>query len=163
MVVLIEDKAVALQALRSGEVDHLDVDYGLVGSDRPTLQPMGVNIISAAEPAWTELGFNMRHPVIGTGVDTPLGKSNPSMAAEAARHVRKALSHLIPRDEIVNELLGGVGVPLASFLGPGWGIWYNKDLKPDSYDNNTAAAELRAPGYTVGGLSTLTTQQGPSP
>jgi KaiC/GvpD/RAD55 family RecA-like ATPase len=105
----------------------------------------------------------MRHPVFGSGVDTPLGKSNPSMAAEAARHVRKAISHLIPRDKIANELLGSVGVQLASFLGPAWGLWYNKDLKPDSYDNNTAAAELRAAGYTVGGISTLNpTQQGPS-
>lgn len=81
------------------------------------------------------------------------------MAAEAARHVRKAISHLIPRDKIVNELLGGVGIPLASFLGPGWGILYDKDLKPDSYDNNTAAAELRAAGYTVEGISTLAPTQ----
>ena len=92
----------------------------------------------------------MKHPVFGTGVDTPLGKSDPSRAAEAARDVRKAISHLIPRDQIINGLLGGAGIPLASFLGPGWGVWYNKDLQPDSYDNNTAAALLRAAGYTVG-------------
>lgn len=159
-VVLMEDKLAALEALRSGQVDQIQV--GLSGSDLPTLQSLGVNVIRAPRLDWQELGFNMRHPVFGTGVDTPLGRSNPSVAADAARHVRKAISHLIPRDKIVNELLGGLGVPLASFLGPGWGVWHNKDLKPDSYDPNTAVAELRAAGYTVGGISTLApTQQVP--
>lgn len=163
-VVVISDKQQALEALRNGQVDQLDSEYDLSGSDLPTLQSLGVNVIHAPHVAFYQLDFNLRHPVIGTGVDTPLGKSNPLMAAEAARHVRKAISHLIPRDRIVNELLGGVGVALASWLGPGWGIWYNNDLKPDSYDNNTAAAELRAAGYTVGEISNLTsTQQDFSP
>jgi ABC-type transport system substrate-binding protein len=160
-VVLMTDKSQALEALNSGRVDEMlgyRYGYGLGGSDLPTLESMkGINVIRAPELGWQEMGFNMRHPVFGTGADTPLGKSNPSMAAEAARHVRKAISHLIPRDKIVNELLGGMGVPLASFLGPGWGVWYNRDLKPDSYDNNTAAAELRAAGYTVGGIAGVTT------
>ena len=163
-VVTIPDKQQAFEALRKGTVDELDAFFGysLSESDLPSLESMGnVNVIRSPEFAWTEWVFNMRHPVLGTGLDTPLGRSDPSMAAEAARHVRKAISHLIPRDRIINELAGGAGVPLASFLGPGWGIWYNKDLKPDSYDNNTAAAELRAAGYTVGGISTLApTQQG---
>jgi ABC-type transport system substrate-binding protein len=110
---------------------------------------MGVNVITAAELGWQEQGFNMKHPVLGTGVDTPLGKSDPTKAAEAARHVRKAISHLIPRDQIVNDLLAGAGYPLASFLGPGWGLWYDSDLKPDTYDIAAAANELRQAGYTV--------------
>ena len=160
-IVVIPDKQQALQAMRNGTVDEMDTYwYDLSGSDLPTLKSMGISVIVAPNPFfWRELGFNMRHPVLGTGVDTPLGKINPSMAAEAARHVRKAISHLIPRDQIVNEMMGGVGVPMASFLSPSWGAWYNKDLKPDSYDNNTAAAELRAAGYTVGGISTLAPTQ----
>ena len=161
-IVYMPDKSTALDAFRNGQVDMLDffkTAYDFTGSDIPTFEAMGMNPIRSPALAWTELGFNMQHPVFGTGVDTPLGKIDPSMASEAARHVRKAISHLIPRDQIVQELVGGAGIPLASFLGPGWGIWYNKDLKPDSYDNNTAAAELRAAGYTVGGISTLTPTQ----
>jgi len=157
--VVIPDKQQAFQGLRNGTVDQIDTygGYDLSGTDLPALRSMGINVILAPDPyVWRELGFNMRHPVLGTGVETPLGRIDPSMAAEAARHVRKAISHLIPRDQIVNEMLGGAGVPMASFLAPGWGIWYDKDLKPDSYDNNTAAAELRAAGYTVGGISILT-------
>lgn len=160
-VVLIPDRSAALQALSRGQVDGLD-GFDFAGSDLPTLQSLGVKVIVSPAWGWEEMGFNMKHPVFGTGVDTPLGKSDPSRAAEAARDVRKAISHLIPRDQIVNGLLGGGGIPLASFLGPGWGIWCNKDLKPDSFDNNTAAALLRAAGYTVGGISGVTTvaQQG---
>jgi ABC-type transport system substrate-binding protein/KaiC/GvpD/RAD55 family RecA-like ATPase len=165
-VVAIRDKTIALGALGNGQVDQIETlpywyptRWYLSGSDVPTLQSFGVNVIPASGFTWQELGFNMKHPVFGTGVDTPLGKSNPSMAAEAARHVRKAISHLIPRDEIVKELLDGMGVPLASFLGPEWGVWYNKDLTPDSFDKDAAAAELRAAGYTVGGISTLNSTQ----
>jgi ABC-type transport system substrate-binding protein len=160
-VVLIRDRSAALQALGSGQVDWMFA-YDFAGSDLPTLQSLGVNVIRAPGLEWQEMGFNMKHPVFGTGVDTPLGKGDPSRAAEAARDVRKAISHLIPRDQIVNDLFGGMGVPLASFLGPGWGVWYNKDLKPDSFDNKTAAALLRSAGYTVGGISGVTTvaQQG---
>jgi KaiC/GvpD/RAD55 family RecA-like ATPase len=169
-VVAIPDRSTALQALSNGQVDTLasggyfiGANFRFLGSDLPMLQSLGVNVIHAPELAWQEMGFNMKHPVFGTGVDTPLGMSDPSMAAEAAKDVRKAISHLIPRDQIVNDLLGGAGVPLASFLGPGWGIWYNKDLTPDSYDNNTAAALLRAAGYTVAGIGGVTTtRQGTS-
>jgi ABC-type transport system substrate-binding protein len=147
-VVWIGNKDAAIAALKNGEVDVLDNNYQLA-RDKPTLQQMNVNIIEAAELGWQEQGFNLRHPVFGTGVDTPLGKADPSQAAEAARHVRKAVSHLIPRDQIVNDLLVGSAYPLATNIGPGWGIWYNTDLKPDSYDINAAAQELRAAGYTV--------------
>jgi ABC-type transport system substrate-binding protein len=147
-VVWISSKDSALAALKNGEVNLLDFNYEL-SSDEAALEQMGVNIITSPELGWQEMGFNMRHPVFGTGLDTPLGQSDPSKAAEAARDIRKAISHLIPRDQIVNQLLGGAGYPLASFLGPGWGKWFDPTLQPDSYDPNAAADLLRAVGYTV--------------
>lgn len=148
-VTWISSKDAALAALKNGEVNVLDNNFQLGGNDLPTLNAMGVQVIKAPELGWQEQGFNVKHPVFGTGVDTPLGKSNPSQAAEAARHVRKAISHLIPREQIVNQLLGGSGYPVATWAGPGWGVWYDPDLKPDSFDLNVAADELRAAGYTV--------------
>lgn len=147
-VVWISDKDSALAALKSGEVDVLDSNYQLA-KDKSTLQQMGVNIISAPEFGWAEQGFNMEHPILGTGVDTPLGKSDPSKAAEAARDVRTAISHMIPRDLIISQLLAGSGYSLATMVGPGWGIWENPNIKPDSYDLNAAAQELQAAGYSV--------------
>src|SRR2546428_4091538 len=57
------------------------------------------------------MGFNMKHPVFGTGVHTPLGKSDPSKAALAAKYVRQAISHAVPRDLIIQQLLFGYGYP----------------------------------------------------
>ena len=147
-VAWISSKDSALAALKNGEVNLLDFNYQL-SSDRATLNQMGVNVISSPELGWQEMGFNMRHPVFGTGIGTPVGQVDPSQAAEAARDIRKAISHLIPRDQIVGQLLGGAGYPLASFLGPGWGKWYDSTLQPDNYDVNEAANLLRQAGYTV--------------
>jgi ABC-type transport system substrate-binding protein len=145
----ISSKDAAIAALKNGQVDLLDYNYALA-KDKPTLQQIpNINIITATELGWQEMGFNMKNPVFGTGVDTPLGKSNPSQAADAARDIRKAISHLIPRDLIVSQLLAGSAYPLASFLGPGWGQWYDPSLKPDTYDINAAASLLRQAGYTV--------------
>jgi hypothetical protein len=145
----ISSKDAAIAALKNGQVDLLDYNYALA-KDKPTLQQIpNINIITATELGWQEMGFNMKNPVFGTGVDTPLGKSNPSQAADAARDIRKAISHLIPRDLIVSQLLAGSAYPLATFLGPGWGQWYDPSLKPDSYDINAAASLLQQAGYTV--------------
>lgn len=137
----------AIAALKAGTVDILDSNYGLGSSQAATLRQLGFNVLVAPGLGWQEQGFNLKHPVFGTGVNTPLGKSNPSQAAEAARHVRKAISHLINRNHIVNDLLGGLGYPLASFAGPGWGAVQDSTLQPDTYDLGAAADELRAAGY----------------
>jgi len=145
----IGSKDSAIAALKNGQVDLLDYNFALA-KDKPTLQQIpNVNIITATELGWQEMGFNMNNPVFGTGVDTPLGKSNPSQAAEGARLIRKAISHLIPRDLIVSQLLAGSAYPLATFLGPGWGVWYDSTLTPDSYDVQAAASLLQQAGYTV--------------
>jgi ABC-type transport system substrate-binding protein len=95
------------------------------------------------------MGFNMNNTIFGTGVDTPTGKANPSQAAAAALDIRKAISHMIPRDLIISELQNGNAYPLASFLGPGWGVWHDPTLTPDSYDLNEAASLLLKAGYAV--------------
>lgn len=52
----------------------------------------------------------------------------------------------------MSDLLAGSAYPLATNVGPGWGDLYDPSIKPDTYDINAAAAELRVAGYspTVG-------------
>ncbi len=145
----ISDKASAISALENGQVNVLEYNYQFNGNDATSLQNMGFNVNRSPSLGWQEQAFNLKHPVFGTGVATPLGQNDPSQAAEAARHVRTAISHLIPRNQITNDLLGGLGYPLASWVGPGWEQYYDSALVPDSYDLNAAAAELRAAGYQV--------------
>ena len=145
----INSKDAAIAALKNGQVQLLDYNYGLA-KDRPTLESIpGVKVITATELGWQEMGFNLKNPIFGTGTATPAGQSNPSQAAEAARDIRKAISHMIPRDLIISSLLSGSGYPLASFLGPGWGEWYDPTLTPDAYDLKAAASLLQQAGYTV--------------
>ena len=148
-VAWIESKDAAIAALKNGEVDILDYNYQLA-KDVPTLQAIpNVFLVNQAELGWQEQGFNMMNPIFGTGVDTPAGKADPTKAADAARMVRTAVSHLIPRDKIIHDLLAGVGTPLASWIGPGWGVWYDSSLTPDAYDVNAAVQDLQAAGYNV--------------
>src|SRR5208337_618672 len=145
----ISSKDAAIAALKNGQVDLLDYNYALQ-KDKATLQAIpNVNVIEASELGWQEMGFNMNNPVFGTGTATPAGTSNPSNAAGAARDIRKAISHLIPRDLIVSSLLNGAAYPLAAWAGPGWGVWYDPTLTPDTYDLNAAASLLQQAGYTV--------------
>jgi len=97
---------------------------------------------------WQHLCFNLRHPVLGTGVDTPLGKKDPSRAAEAAAYVRKAISLSIPRDQIVQEIVNGYGkagtVPLP-FSAPEYD---HEMLKPIPYNIELAKEYMKKAGYT---------------
>jgi ABC-type transport system substrate-binding protein len=139
----------AIAALKNGQVNLLDYNYALQ-KDKATLQSIpNVNVIEASEFGWQEMGMNMNNPVFGTGTATPAGQSDPTKAAGAARDIRKAISHMIPRDLIVSSLLAGSAVPLASWVGPGWGVWYDPTLTPDTYDLNAAASLLQQAGYTV--------------
>jgi ABC-type transport system substrate-binding protein len=145
----ISSKDAAIAALKNGQVQLLDYNYGLA-KDKPTLESIpGVKVITATELGWQEMGFNLNNPVFGTGTATPAGQSNPANAAEAARDIRKAISHMIPRDLIVSSLYSGSAYPLAFALGPGWGQWYDPTLTPDTYDLNAAASLLQQAGYTV--------------
>ena len=148
-VAWIESKDAAIAALKNGEVDILDYNYQLA-KDEPTLSAIpGVKILHNVELGWQEQGFNMMNPVFGTGTDTPAGKADPTKAADAARSVRSAISHLIPREQIIKNLLAGAGTPIATLLGPGWGVWYDPSLAPDTYDVQAAVSDLNAAGYSV--------------
>ena len=144
----IENKDAAIAALKNHEVNVLDNNYSLY-TDIQTLKDIGANVITKVDLGWQEMGFQLKHPVLGTGVDTPAGKADPSQAAEAARHIRKAVSLLIPRQLIVDQLLGGGGVPIATCIGPAWGPYYDPNLKADPYDPQMAVEELKAAGYSV--------------
>jgi len=148
-VAVIVEKDAAIAALRTGDVNALDVNYQLA-TDIDTLKGIGANVFLRPQIGWQEIGINMQHPILGTGVDTPLGRSDPSKAAEAARHVRQAISYLIPRDLIVQQLMAGAASPGITTLhafGPAYG---DPEIKADPYDPTLARAELAAAGYETG-------------
>lgn len=148
-VVTIVEKDAAEAAYRTGDVDALDVNYGLA-ADQSLLTSLGANVFVKPEIGWQELGFNMQNPIVGTGLGTPAGQANPANAAMAAQHVRQAISYLIPRDLVVKQLLSGAGVPGTTVLRAFGSGYQDPSITEDPYDPNLAKAELAAAGYQTG-------------
>ncbi|MHA2030964.1 MAG: ABC transporter substrate-binding protein [Candidatus Kariarchaeaceae archaeon] len=89
---------------------------------------------------------NNGHPIFGSGIDTPLGKKDPSRAPEAALYIRTAFSHSIDRQGIIDELYGGVETPtILPMARPIDG--FNESLTPHPYDLDLAKEYLKKAGY----------------
>lgn len=147
----IADKTSALAALKNGEVDMLDYNYQMQ-TDVPTIDSSWGRVINLDGVGRQEFGYNMRHPIFGTGVDTPLGKSDPSRAAEAARDVRTAFDYAIPRELIINNLLAGYGKPGITPMLPTQ-PFYESSLTARPYDLSQARHYLELAGYSPPAIS----------
>lgn len=150
-VLTIVDKDAALAEFRLGRVNFLDPNYQFTTADISTVTSYGGVTITSSDPSagWQELGLNLNHPVYGTGLGTPLGKSDPSKAHFAALMVRKALSYLIPRDYIIKQLLQGRGLPGTTQFGL-YPAYQPPGLTPDPYDPTAARRFLAQAGYPTG-------------
>jgi len=154
----IADKTSALAALKNGEVDILDAQYQMQ-LDVPTVESSWGKVLLQEGTGRQEFGYNMQHPVFGTGVDTPLGKSDPSKAAEAARHVRIAFDYAIPRQLIIDNLLDGFGEPGITPMVPSQ-PFFESSLSARPYDLTQARQHLQLAGYSPTGETSGVTLQG---
>ncbi|MGD9130912.1 MAG: ABC transporter substrate-binding protein [Candidatus Bathyarchaeota archaeon] len=148
-VVFIEGSDAAITALKTGEVDVLDSQYGLQTKLGSLEASWGEYVVYDAF-GLQELGVNMKHPILGTGVDTPLGQEDPSRAAEAARYVRQAISHLVPRQEIIDSILDGYGTPAITTPVTTLTAGFDTSLTAYSYDVEEAKILLAKAGYDTG-------------
>jgi ABC-type transport system substrate-binding protein len=148
-VVFIEGSDAAITSLRQGDVDILDSQYHLETKVDSLLDPWGDWVRYEAFGV-QELGINMAHPILGTGVDTPLGQQDPSRAAEAARYVRQAISHLIPRESIIDTILDGFGTPAITNTICTLTAGYDPSIPFHAYDVELAKSLLAAAGYDTG-------------
>jgi ABC-type transport system substrate-binding protein len=158
----IADKTAALAALKNGEVDILDPNYQM-STDIPSIDSAWGRVLIQEGRGRQEFGYNMRHPIFGTGVNTPLGKSDPSRAAEAARYIRTAFDYAIPRTLIIDNLLAGLGRPGATPMLPTQ-PFYNNAITARPFDLNQAKHNLELAGYSpsavVGKLQGTLTSDG---
>jgi len=145
-VILIQGSDAVLSALKAGEIDAHDPMYG-IESLAGTIDPKWGKVLKFDSYKWQHICFNLKHPVLGTGVDTPLGKQDPSRAAEAAAYVRKAISLAIPRDQIVKEIVGGYGQPGTVPMPFSSPEYDHELLKPIPYDLELAKQYMEKAGY----------------
>ncbi len=145
----IQGSDAAISALKAGSVHVLDSQYHLEKKLASIEKPWG-DYISYDAYGVQELGFNMQHPVFGTGVDTPLGKKDPTRAAEAARYVRQAISHLIDRQKIIDTIIDGYGSPGVTTPVTAVTAGFDTSLKAHPYDETLAKSLLAGAGYETG-------------
>lgn len=133
-----------LAALRSGDVDAHDPVYDL-GALPAGLDP-ALRILRLDGRKWQQLSYNLRHPLLGSGVETPLGKQDPARTSEAAAALRRAISYAIPRDEIIRQFgnEGRPGTVPIPFTAPEYDHEANR---PIPFDMDLARRTLAQAGY----------------
>ncbi|MHA1347070.1 MAG: ABC transporter substrate-binding protein [Candidatus Heimdallarchaeaceae archaeon] len=136
----ISGKDSAVASLMAGEIDIMDAQYFPDISDFEGVT--GIEGILVKDPSHQEMSINMKHPVMGTGELTPVG------TAEAAKFVRKAISHATPRDIIVDEILNGLGAPATTAV-PDSVVGYDDTLEPYTYDLDVARSYIEDAGFII--------------
>ncbi len=125
--------------LISGNIDIVDTQYYLSFDDFDTV---GIEARTADDPSHQEIAINLRHPIIGTGELTPNGN------AEAAKYIRKAISHAIPRQVIVDVICNGLGSLGISPIPPVC-VGFNNAMQPYEYNLTLAREYMEMAGYEL--------------
>jgi ABC-type transport system substrate-binding protein len=131
------NKAEIISDLQSGFIDIVEahLDLSLEDIDFPGVtyeQANGLGLVF-------EMAFNLNHPYFGTGSACPINGS------ASAKNMRKAISHIIPRNSCL-ELSNGLGYPGVTTF-PVIGFGYNTSMKPSKYDLVLAKQYMEAAGF----------------
>lgn len=137
---IVED-VTRLLALEAGEIDLYQGQ--VVAAEIPRLErDPNIVVQRATGLGHTYVGFNMRNPIL-----------------QDVR-VRQAISHLIPREAIVERVLRGVGRVAVSPISPDV-PWFNPDVPRYDYDPERARALLEEAGLGQGIRLRLHTNENP--
>jgi ABC-type oligopeptide transport system substrate-binding subunit len=160
----IAGKDAALAAFGNGQVNFMDSNYQFVPADFAVAAANHGKNTQRSSPSagWQDFALQNNHPVFGTGVDTPKGQADPAHAAQYARLVREALSHMVPRQYIIDYLEQGQGSIGITEFCTCFAFAYPADIKPDTFDLTLAKSLLAQAGYNTGIGGTITLPQPPS-
>jgi ABC-type transport system substrate-binding protein len=136
----VSGKDTAVASLIAGDIDIMDAQYFPDWTDFEGLT--GIQGVLVKDPGHQEMSINMLHPQMGTGELTPLG------TPEAAKWVRKAISHACPRQIIVEEIMNGLAAPATTPV-PDAIVGYDDTLEPYAYDLDLAIDYMEDAGFDV--------------
>ncbi|MCK5184457.1 MAG: hypothetical protein KAQ95_09135, partial [Candidatus Heimdallarchaeota archaeon] len=128
------NKEGALSALAAGDLDMVDSQFS------PQLNeiPATVDYTVVVAPGSQEMGFNCLHPYLS-------GTLAPISSEDSGKYIRQAISHLIPRETIVEEILNGLGSP--GITAYPQVIGFDDTLLPYEYSIDVAKQKLEKAGY----------------
>jgi ABC-type transport system substrate-binding protein len=148
----IAGKDSAIAAFKNGQVNMMDGQYTFNNDDISEIATIGGYSTVSVDPSsgFQEMGFNLQNPYFGTGTGTPLGTATPAKAAFAAMMVREAMSYLVPRTQIIQNLLQGLAAPGITQVSPSFAWAYPPSVQADPYNPTQALSFLAAAGYKTG-------------
>ena len=130
-----------LAALAADEIAIIDWEFSNSISDLNSLT--NGNAIPVDIGALYELGINHQHPILGTGELCPIA------GKESAQHVRKAISHILDREELVATIFSDTpGIAAATSI-PMNMFGFDDTLEPHSFSKMTALNHLEQAGYDI--------------
>ncbi len=137
----------ALNQLKTGEVDLLDPYYMFPLSE--VENTTNIKLLKANSPVHQEISLNHKSPYWGNGSAVPDG--NHSDDAMDALLIRRAMSHIVDRQNIVDQILGGLGMPAASTM-PASSFGWDPNLKADEYNITLARDLMTQAGFNYSNL-----------
>jgi ABC-type transport system substrate-binding protein len=119
----------SVAALRKGDIDILS-DIFRASDVNALSEDPNLNLTFTPQTHYCYVAFNIRN--------SPLDD----------KAIRKAIAHLVPRQEIANRLFDGITVtPMLYETSPTFGKWHNPDVDVYPYDPSTAKEILISAGY----------------
>lgn len=141
----------AVQALIKGEVDYVE---GISALQVKALESRdGILAQNADTPGFDEISFNAGSVDLETG--EPIGDPSPAVLDPAFRY---ALSFAVDRQQIVDQVYQGAGLPGSTIVPPGIETYHWEPPADElAHDPDRAAELLDEAGYSLGddGLRTL--------
>ena len=144
--IIVPDLEAELESFRSGESDI----YGVPGKEFATLEPLqdeGNFTIHRRGPTFgtTFLVFNLNP---GTSPETGESYVAPEKLAWFQKtEFRRAVSHAIDRDTIIEEAFDGLGYPQWASISPAAGVFHNPDVRRYAHDVEEANRLLDSLGW----------------
>ena len=127
---IIPDRAAQFLELMADNIDSMSlnsIQYARIFPARPDLNEK-FSLYKELGNSYTYLGFNLKHKPFDD------------------IRVRKAINYAIDKQEIIDGVLLGLGLPVASPYKPGT-RWSNPKLKPYAYNPQKAIELLKAAGF----------------
>jgi len=120
----------SVAALRKGDIDIIS-DIFRASDVNALSEDPNLNLTFSPQTHYCYVAFNIRN--------SPLNN----------KEIRKAIAHLVPRQEIANRLFEGITVtPILYETSPTFGKWHNPDVDVYPYDPSKAKEILISAGFS---------------
>ncbi|MFV2016035.1 MAG: ABC transporter substrate-binding protein, partial [Candidatus Heimdallarchaeota archaeon] len=138
----IADKDTAISALAYGMIDLLDSQY--VPGINELANIDGVTEEFVNDLSSQQIALNHLNPYYGTGEKIPGNNGQPNY--DDALSVRKAMSHIVDRQFIVNEMMEGLATPATTIM-PSGAIGWDTTIVPRNFSIATARNYMEMAGF----------------